>query len=356
MKGFKIALAVLLVLMFASIFASNANAEDGSITITIDRKVMPQSLLHPGRFMTGDETITVYDYVIRDYRGAPIEGFIIQTASGQTKVPIDTVKEIHTKGWIHRRTGDIKYVENVVSAEIYYTDGTREEVVMNADFGTIEGTTDLGDFFLDNPHSVKVLVFNRADKKPEPPKEVKVEAPAPPPAVAAPRDSDGDGVPDSSDKCPGTPPGVAVGENGCPFDSDKDGVPDYKDKCPDTPAGASVNAVGCWIIKGIMFDYDDWGIRPEYFGLLDQHVEVLKKNPTMKVEVQGHTDSIGSQEYNLPLSQKRAESVKEYFVFKGISPDRITTRGFGRLSPVASNMTEEGRAQNRRIEIKVLSW
>lgn len=349
MKRSRILSAFLLALMITSTFVSAAVAEGDSITITIDRKVMPQSLLHPARFKTSAETLTVYDYVIRDYTGDPIDGFIVQTASGQTKIPIDTVKQIRTEGWIHRETDDIDYVENVVEAYFLFTDGTQEQYLMNADFGTIEGTTDLGDFFLGNPHSVKSLTFNRVEKKPEPPKVVEV------PKVAGPRDSDGDGVPDSADKCPDTPRGVPVDKDGCPFDSDGDGVPDYKDECANTPKGAPVNVVGCWILKGIHFDYNKADIKAQYFGLLDENIRVLQMNPDMVVEIQGHTDGIGSQQYNQPLSERRAESVKNYFILKGVSMKRIYTRGFGKLAPIATNETEEGRAQNRRIEIRVIS-
>lgn len=350
MRGFKLGITILLALMLANIFVSNAVAEGDSITLTIDRKTMPHALFRPSELLTESETVTVNDYVIRDYFGEPIKGFVVQTASGETLLPIDTIKQIRTKGWIHRRTEDIDYVENVVKADILFTDGTREEVLMNADFGTIEGNTELGEFFLGNPHSIKSLVFNRVEKKVEPPKKVvKVEP------KKAPLDSDGDGVPDSIDKCPGTPRGVQVDENGCPPDSDGDGVPDYLDQCPDTPKGAPVNVVGCWTLKGINFDYNKWDIKPQYDGLLKENIEVLKMNPTFIVEVQGHTDSVGSQQYNQPLSEKRAEAVKVHFIANGIEPNRVSVRGFGKLAPIASNETAEGRAQNRRIEIKIIS-
>ena len=94
MKGFKITLALLLVLMFATIFVSDVAAEGDSITITIDRKVMPKTIFEPRRAKTAQETVTVYDYVIRDYRKYPLKNFITQTSSGQTLIPIDTVKAI----------------------------------------------------------------------------------------------------------------------------------------------------------------------------------------------------------------------------------------------------------------------
>jgi len=78
---------------------------------------------------------------------------------------------------------------------------------------------------------------------------------------------------------------------------------------------------------------------------------VMKDKPSMKVSVEGHTDSVGSEAYNRRLSERRARAVRDYMVENGISPSRIATRGFGKSRPVASNETAEGRAQNRRVEI-----
>ncbi len=170
-----------------------------------------------------------------------------------------------------------------------------------------------------------------------------------------PLDSDGDGVPDYLDKCPDTPAGVQVDKNGCPLDSDGDGVPDYKDRCPDTPKGATVNEFGCWSIQGITFEYNKSNVLPEFYGLLDQNARVLQMNPSMKILIEGYTDSVGSEAYNQALSERRAEAVKQYFVSKGIDASRIQIKGRGESNPIASNETPEGRAKNRRIEIKILS-
>jgi OmpA-OmpF porin, OOP family len=195
--------------------------------------------------------------------------------------------------------------------------------------------------------------------------EEKIPAPAeeiaPPPAP--PVDSDKDGVPDDLDKCPDTPPGVAVDENGCPKDSDKDGVPDYLDKCPDTPLGTKVDANGCpppekakmtkqgaYYFGNIYFDFDKSIVKPYSRPILDNVVEYMKKNPEVKMEIQGHTDIMGSEEYNIRLSNARANAVKKYIIAKGISADRLRTKGFGKTRPVAPNKTKSGRAKNRRIE------
>ncbi len=139
-----------------------------------------------------------------------------------------------------------------------------------------------------------------------------------------------------------------------PKDSDGDGVYDDKDKCPETPMGTSVNADGCWVIKNVEFDTDKWDIRPLFEAVLDQVASVMKKNPWLKVEVQGHTDIRASAEHNQRLSERRAESVKDYLVAKGISSDRLSTVGFGFNRPIASNNTEDGMARNRRSEIMIV--
>ena len=167
-----------------------------------------------------------------------------------------------------------------------------------------------------------------------------------------PKGSDGDGIPDYRDKCPGTPRGVVVDSDGCPIDSDGDGVPDYRDKCPGTPLGAPVNDVGCWVLKNVQFDFNKAVVKPKYFDRLDEAVMIMKKNPGMNVEIQGHTDNVGSQAYNQPLSERRANAVMEYFIGQGIDKSRLTAVGFGLKQPVASNDTPEGRYKNRRVQLK----
>jgi hypothetical protein len=181
------------------------------------------------------------------------------------------------------------------------------------------------------------------DRCPDTPKGVEVGE------NGCPVDSDGDVVPDYLDKCPDTPKGVEVDEYGCPVDSDGDGVPDYLDKCPRTPKDVSVNDVGCWVCKGVLFDFRHWNIKPEFYPNLDKVVEVLK-NTSFHLEVQGHTDNIGTEKYNEWLSQKRASSVISYLIRKGISRKRLHAKGFGFSKPVASNETEEGRQKNRRVQ------
>jgi len=167
-----------------------------------------------------------------------------------------------------------------------------------------------------------------------------------------PLDTDGDGVYDYLDQCPGTPYGVSVDKWGCPSDADRDGVLDDNDMCPDTPYGAKVNAEGCWVLQGILFDSGKWNIKPGMSPILDEVVAVFQTHPTLRVEIQGYTDSMGNANYNKTLSANRAKAVMAYFVQKGVNPKRLSAAGFGEARPIASNDTSEGRAMNRRVQLK----
>lgn len=173
-------------------------------------------------------------------------------------------------------------------------------------------------------------------------------------------DSDGDGVLDRRDKCPGTPAGVVVDADGCPLDSDGDGVADYKDKCPGTPPGVWVDINGCpasvldsgstsWTFNDINFETAKAEIRSSSYGILDEIAAALVANPQLKVAVEGHTDNTGTRAFNMDLSRRRAQSVVDYLVDKGISPDRLSAKGYGPDRPVADNNTPVGRAKNRRV-------
>ncbi len=169
-----------------------------------------------------------------------------------------------------------------------------------------------------------------------------------------PLDEDSDGVPDGIDKCPGTPYGAVVDRHGCPLDSDGDGVPDGLDKCPNTRPGVKVNKWGCperTRLEGVNFAYNSAELEPESFPILDKVGQLLVDIPEMRVRIEGHTDSDGSDAYNLTLSQRRAEAVRAYLLRTfNIDPLRIEARGFGESVPIASNATPEGKALNRRVE------
>ncbi len=172
-------------------------------------------------------------------------------------------------------------------------------------------------------------------------------------------DSDGDGVVDRLDKCPNTPHGTAVDATGCPLDSDGDGVPDSMDKCPNTPKGDKVDSVGCTIkdeikLPGVNFETNKATLLPESTATLDQAVATLKKYPNLVVEVHGHTDSRGSAKKNVRLSLHRAQSVMAYLKDHGVT-NTMSSKGYGKSHAIATNATAEGRAQNRRVSIKIVS-
>ena len=174
-------------------------------------------------------------------------------------------------------------------------------------------------------------------------------------------DTDGDGVVDGIDMCANTPPGVAVDRVGCPFDSDKDGVEDHKDLCPATPLGTIVDRVGCPLpgqnilsLTGVNFDTNKAVLTAASKDILEQAVTLLKQtDAVIEVRVEGHTDSRGSEAYNMTLSQKRAEAVVAYLVSQGVNSSSLIPVGMGETSPVASNDTEAGRAANRRVDFVV---
>jgi len=180
------------------------------------------------------------------------------------------------------------------------------------------------------------------------------------------RDRDGDGIPDHLDDCP-REPGPAP--TGCPIDTDGDGIPDHLDACPTEPEtfNGFEDDDGCpdvvpeefanlaGILKGINFDSDKDVIKSDSKPILDRAIEVLRLYPQVRIEISGHTDSRGGYEHNVDLSQRRSEAVKAFLVENGIDATRIETRGAGPNEPIQSNDTQVGRAENRRIEVKILT-
>lgn len=172
--------------------------------------------------------------------------------------------------------------------------------------------------------------------------------------AAAPLDSDGDGVVDSMDQCPDTPKGDRVNTVGCTVvnDADGDGVADASDQCPGTPMGAPVDNAGCWVIANVEFDFDSARIRSGHYAMLNQIAGVMSKNPDVRMDIKGHTCTIGTQAYNARLSVQRAQAVAHYLRQQGVSASQISSQGFGFSYPTATNDTQWGRERNRRAELK----
>ena len=119
-------------------------------------------------------------------------------------------------------------------------------------------------------------------------------------------------------------------------------------------AKEKIMASGNWVLVGVNFESGKSSLSSESYPILVNAVQVLLSNPDMKVEIQGHTDNIGSESFNRKLSEQRAETVKRFLVAKGVLASRLSTVGVGSSNPVADNKTTEGRSLNRRIEFKVL--
>ncbi len=175
-------------------------------------------------------------------------------------------------------------------------------------------------------------------------------------------DNDADGILDTQDACPDEAEDVDGFEddNGCPdTDNDSDGVTDEWDKCPNRKGHPDADGCprakeikrGRLILKGVHFESGKAALTPNSFAILDQVFRSLREWPEVRIEIRGYTDSIGSATLNQRLSQKRAESVRDYLIQKGVDPSRIRAVGMGEQDPIAPNTVASGRAKNRRVEI-----
>ncbi|MEZ4989457.1 MAG: DUF6089 family protein [Saprospiraceae bacterium] len=175
-------------------------------------------------------------------------------------------------------------------------------------------------------------------------------------------DRDYDGVPDNEDRCPDQ--AGPVDNNGCPYpDSDGDGILDKDDKCPDT-VGPVSNA-GCpeveqeeqdvldFATQNVRFALNDDRLLPASMPILDEVARVMLEFPSYNLRIEGHTDDQGDAAYNQNLSQARARRCFEYLQTKGVPAARMQYSGFGESRPIASNRTEAGRLQNRRVEFSL---
>ena len=145
------------------------------------------------------------------------------------------------------------------------------------------------------------------------------------------------------------------------IDTDKDGVIDNDDQCPGTPQGTPVNYLGCKkdedvnISLNVKFELGSSILDQGYVDDLQKLAAIMKKNPTLRIEVQGHTDNSGDEQFNIALSLERASSVTNYLVQNlGISSSRVKAKGYGPRVPIADNSTFQGRKKNRRVEAKLM--
>ncbi|WP_347066895.1 OmpA family protein [Flavobacterium sp. WV_118_3] len=189
------------------------------------------------------------------------------------------------------------------------------------------------------------------------------------PEVAGPKqfngcpDTDGDGVPDNVDKCP-TVKGPKE-NGGCPWpDRDGDGVADKDDKCPDVKGTVANN--GCPEVsdetikklnayaKTILFNSGKASFQKQTFPVLQSITAILKEYPNSRFSIEGHTDSDGKDAFNQKLSEDRAKAVKDYLIENGIDSDRLSSIGYGESKPIDTNKTAKGKANNRRVEVKLI--
>jgi outer membrane protein OmpA-like peptidoglycan-associated protein len=203
------------------------------------------------------------------------------------------------------------------------------------------------------PDTDKDGIFDDKDKCPEMPGYPELDGcPYP--------DRDKDGVTDNKDRCPDQP--GSTKNDGCPLtDRDGDGVPDATDRCPDIPGPASNQ--GCpenlkqkleYIAKNIYFHTDKATLQERSYEPLEQLVTILNNYPNAKLSIEGHTDNTGSNAHNQKLSENRSKSVVTYLTSKGIDASRLIAVGYGEEKPITTNATAEGRAFNRRVELKIV--
>jgi len=205
-------------------------------------------------------------------------------------------------------------------------------------------------------------------------------------ANGCPRDSDEDAIADGLDRCSDTPKGATVDALGCPGDEDGDGVLDGLDRCPRTPVGANVNAAGCvqgqpsrqpaaaprdtapartpeapaprrldgaaMVLDNVTFGTGSARLQSGSYLELDSIARVLTANPSLRVEIGGHTEASGSAADDMHLSTLRAEAVRNYLVAKGVPFQQVVARGYGGTRPRTPDTTPRGRAANRRVELR----
>jgi OOP family OmpA-OmpF porin len=203
-----------------------------------------------------------------------------------------------------------------------FTDILGERVALRSEvlYRWVDATDSLGDWLVNV--GVQVALGTKAEPVAAAP--VAAAAPPPPPPPPPPADSDGDGVPDDKDQCPDTPKGDRVGPQGCT----------------------------CDVTRQVQFAFNSAELTDEGRATLDEVAETLTRLKFISGTVIGHTDSIGTEEFNQRLSERRAATVAQYLEAKGVAPGRLAVSGKGESQPIADNATREGRALNRRVVLR----
>lgn len=291
--------------------------------------------------------------IIKDIKANELDNKIKIKIIGHTSIDFDEDNESLENSKNHAREVYRILVDNNISKEILYP-----EYRGFKDLAYLPTTSDNIDISNRVMVTMYVLspkdkdsdgdgVFNSADECPNTPPGVEVDK------IGCALDTDGDGVVNYKDKCPGTLKGLKVDQHGCPYDSDKDGVFNYKDKCSATIEGLRVDLFGCPINRELKLNFktDSFVIPEASYAQVNEFAEFLKENPAYRARIVGHTDSIGKSGYNMILSLNRAKAVKEALVKEGIKAGKIEVFGRGELDPILTNRSIKGRAANRRIEV-----
>ncbi|AWB67199.1 hypothetical protein C2869_12470 [Saccharobesus litoralis] len=246
-----------------------------------------------------------------------------------------------------------KYLDNNLAVRVFV------DALYSFDDGEMDFVPGIGlkySFGGQSKASSKPVAKKKAEKAPEPKRAIAPKAKT----EVAPmvKDGDNDGIIDAKDMCPNTAANISVDSRGCELDSDNDGVVNSKDRCVNTPRGAKVDSMGCRVQLeevinvnlNIQFANNSLAIDSKYHDELASVAKYMKRYPDADVEIQGHTDSIGSAAYNQKLSEKRAQAVVDYIEknFK-VNAAKIVAKGYGEKQPIADNMVAAGRAKNRRV-------
>ncbi|ETF08510.1 MULTISPECIES: OmpA family protein [Pseudomonas] len=159
-------------------------------------------------------------------------------------------------------------------------------------------------------------------------------------------DEDSDGVFDRRDRCPDTPENTEVDHRGCP-------LPQYPVAVKPVEPAPQTEVITLSDAGNVLFDFDKSDLTPAAKAQLDTLMDKLRNADVVSIKVIGHTDSKGSDAYNQALSERRASSVAAYLLSQGLAPNKLTSEGRGESEPVADNATDEGRAENRRVELHI---